>query len=415
MAANSPPAYATPTVEIDLSGEMEPANFPLPVSPAPDISTPIELGPANYPLPVSPIPGEINSTAPGAAISNLEPSCFLLRSAPSAPSTRAKYGENSFAKAVTESAEAISTDFRDFGSIGSPSSKQVASTIIPVSNVQASTNSSNYESPLSGTTACSKKMSGKVVQPNSRSPKAKLSGSALSVYRTVRDFLLRILAFFGLVSPNSTVSSRLPPKLSTTLESEDGRSSSLIGLPADPPSPIGSAVSVPGPSSSAAAAPPLAHFIRDAEGWVHRFEGGIEISASKSPDEVAELPEGLTLGQALHTYREILVAFKQSSSCAEITDLLENTLLKLPTMKISSCIATGLGTFTAPHPYCRETPERSLIQLAALEFMLDVLSMVISICDKANINNQFLSVLRMLMLCLFVVCYGKKERKKKHG
>lgn len=382
MAANSPPAYATPTVEIDLSGEMEPASFPLPASPAPDISTPIELGPANYPLPVSPIPGEINSTAPGAAISNREPSCFLLRSAPSTPSTRAKYGENSFTKAITRSAEATSTDFRDFGSTASPSSKQVASATIPVSNVQASTNSSNYESPLSGTTACSKKMSGKVVQPNSRSPKAKLSGSALRVYRTIRDFLLRILAFFGLVSPNSTGSSRLAPKSSTTLESEDRRSSSLIGLPADPPSPIGSAVSVPGPSSSAAAPPPLAHFIRDAEGWVHRFEGNIEISASKSPDEVAELPEGLTLGQALHTYKAILVAFKQSSSCVEMTDLLENTLLKLPTMKISSCIATGLGTFTAPHPYCRDTPERSLIQLAALEFMLDVLSMVISFCDK---------------------------------
>lgn len=372
MAANSPPASAIPTVEIDLSDEMEPANFPLPVSPAPDISTPVELDPAIYPLPVSPIPGGINSTR--AAISTPEPSCFLLRSAPSAASTRAKYGENGFAKPVTESAEAISTDFRDFGSTGSPSSEQVASTI-PVSNVQASTNSSsNYESPMSVTTASSKKMSGKAVQTNSRSPKAKLSDSAVSVYRTIRDFLLlRILAFFGLVSSNSTVSSRLPPKLSTTLESMDGGGSgrsSLIGLPADP-SPIGSAV--PGPSS-AAAAPPLAHFIRDAEGWVHRFEGGIEISVSKSPDEVAELPEGLTLGQALDTYRAILVAFKQSSSCAEITDLLENTLLKLPTMKISSCIATGLGTFTAPHPYCRENPERSLIQLAALEFMLDVLS-----------------------------------------
>lgn len=406
MAANSPPASATPTVEIDLPDEMEPANFPLPVSPAPEISTPVELDPANCPLPVSPIPVGINSTA--TAISNSEPSCFLLRSAPS--TRRAKYGENGFAKPVTESAEAISTDSLDFGSPGSPSSKQVASTI-PVSNVQASTNSSNYESPLSGTAACSKKMSGKAVQTNSRSPKASgLSGSAVSVYHTIRDFLLRILGFFGLVSPNSTVSSRVPPKLSTTLESGDGRFS-LIGLPAEPHSPIGSAV--PGPSS-AAAAPPLAHFIRDAEGWVHRFEGGIEISVSKSPDEVAELPEGFTLGQALDTYRAILVAFKGSSSCAEITNLLENTLLKLPTMKISSCIATGLGTFTAPHPYCRENPERSLIQLAALEFMLDVLSRYSCLSDSNDNNHScvyFSCVLLLLLLCYDCVMIIKKKKK----
>ena len=360
MTANSPPASATPTVESD---EMEPANFPLPVSPAPDYGTPAKLDPANCPLPGSPKPGGINST--GAAISNPEYSCFPLRSA---PSTRAKYGENDFAKPVTESVEAIYTDSRDFGSTGSPSSKQVASTI-PVSNVQASTNSSNYESPLLGTTACSTMMSDKAVQTKSRSPKERLSGSAVSVYRSIRDFLLRILAFFGLVSPNSTVASPLPPNLSSTLESVDRRSS-LVWLPAEL-SPIGSAV--PGPSS-AAAAPPRAHFTRDAEGWVHRFEGGIEISAFKPLDEVVEPPDGLTLGQALDTYKEALVAFKQSSACAEITDLLENTLLKLPTMNISSCIATGLGTFTAPHPYCRENPGRSLTQLAALEFMLDVLS-----------------------------------------
>lgn len=367
MAANSTHGSATPTVETDLSDEMEPANFPLPLSPAPDIGTPAELDPANYPLPVSPIRGGINSTE--AVISNPGTSRFLLRSL---PPTRARYGGIGSATPVTESAEAISTDFRDIGSTGSPPSKQVASTI-PVSNVQTSTNSSNYESPLLGATACSNKMSGKAVQMKSMFLKAKLSGSAVSVYRTIRDSLLRILAFFGLVSRNHTVATPLPPKLSTTLGSVDGRTS-RIGLLAEPPSPIiGSAV--PDPSSAVAAlAPPLAHFIRDAEGWVHRFEGGIEISASKSEDEVAKPPDGLRLGQALENYQASLVAFKQSSSCAEITDLLETTLLKLPTMKISSCIATGLGTFTAPHPYCQKNPARSLTQLAALGFMLAVLS-----------------------------------------
>lgn len=362
-AVRPPHASAKRTVKRYLSDEMEPANFPFHLSSAPDVGTPAEPDPANYPLPASPKLGEINST--GAAISNPEPSCFLLRS-------------------VIESAEAISTDSRDFGSTESPSSsKQVASSV-PVSNVQeTSTNSSLYESWLLGTTACSQEKSGKAMQTKSRLLKAKLSSSAVSFYRTIRDFLSRILAFFGLVSPNSTVAATpLPPKLSTTLGSVDGKSS-LIGLPAEPPSPIiiGSAV-LPDPSSAAAAAaapapppPPRAHFIRGAEGWVHRFEGGIETLAFKSAgDEVAEIPDGLTLGQALDNYKASLVSFKQSSSCAEITNLLENTLLKLPTMKISTCIATGLGTFTAPHPYCSENPETSLIQLAALEFILDVLS-----------------------------------------
>lgn len=369
MAADSPLASATPTVE------MESAKVPLPVSPGPDIGTHAELDPANYPLPASPMPGGIIST--GAATANPKSSCFLLQSA---LSTRA---ENGFAKPVsgsslrdlTESAEATSTDSQDSGSTGSTSSKQVASTK-PVSNVQASTNSSDCKSPLLGAkqraTVRSEKIPGKAVQTKSRSRKAKLPGSALSIYRAIRDLLMRILKFFGLAAPNSTVATSLPPKLSTALESVDERSS-LIGLP----SPTGSAI--PGPSS-AAAAPPLAHFILDAEGWVHRFEGGIEISASKSPAQVAELPDGLTLAQALGTYKAISVAFKESSSCAEITDLLENILLKLPTLQLSSCIGTGLGTFTAPHPYCRETPESSLIQLAALEFMLDVLSRYS--CDK---------------------------------
>lgn len=372
MAARPPHASATPTLEIDLSDKMEPANFPLSVSPAPDIDTAAELDPADYPLPVSPKPDGINST--GAAISNPEPSCFLLRSA---HSTWAKYGENGFAKPVIESGEAISTNSRDFGSTDSPSSsKQVASSI-PVSNVQ--------ESPLLGTTACPQEMSGKAVQTKSRFLRAKLSGSAVSVYRTISNFLFRILAFFGLVSPSPTVAANpLPPELSTSLGSVDERSS-LIGLHTETPSPIiiGSA-GLPDPSSAAAAAAPVppsprAHFTRDAEGWVHRFEGGIETFATKSAvDEVAELPDGLTLDQALDNYKASLIAFKKSSSCAEITNLLENTLLKLPTMKILNCIATGLGTFTAPHPYCSESPETSLIQLAALEFILDVLSKYIS-------------------------------------
>ena len=382
MAADPPLASASPTVEMDLSDEMEPANVPLPVSPAPDIVSPAELDFANYSLPISPMPGGINST--GAATANPKSSSFLLQST---LSTRAKYGENGFAKDVsgsalldlTESAEVVSTDSRDSGSTGSTSSKQVASNQA-VSNVQASANPSDCESLLLGTTACSEKISGKAVQTNSRSPKAKLPGSAISVYRAIRDLLLRTLAFFGLVAPNSTVATSLPAKPSTTLESVDERSS-IIGLPAEP-SPIGFAVPDP---SSAAGAPPLAHFIRDAEGWVHRFEGGIEISASRSPAQVAELPNGLTLDQARDTYKAILVAFKESSSCAEITDLLENVLLKLPTLQLSSCIGTGLGTFTAPHPYCRETPESSLIQLAALAFMLDVLSR----CSAIEVNNHY--------------------------
>lgn len=380
MTANRP-ASATSTVKMSVSDEMEPANFPLPASPAPEIATPAELDPANYPLPESPMPGRMNSFGTATADPNF--SCSLLRSA---PSTGTKSGEDGFAKLVagssllevTESAEVVSTEFQDFKSTGSPSPKQAAFTG-SVSNVLASTDSSDCESPLLGTSAGPEPTSDESVQTNSKSTEAELSGTAasgqvqhsetVSLYCNIRDLLLSILEFFGLVAPKSAVATSLPSELSAAPEHVD-EISSLLGLPAEP-SPVDSTVPDP---SSAVAAPPLAHFTRDGEGWIHRFERGIEISSFKSVAQVAELPDRLTLGQALDTYKTILVNFKESRSCAEITELLENTLLKLPTLQISSCIASGLGTFTAPHPYCRETPEISLLQLAALEFVLGVLS-----------------------------------------
>lgn len=375
MAANRP-ASATSTVKMSVSDNMEPAKFPLPASPAPEIATHAELDPENYPLPESPRPGGMNSFGTATADPNFR----------SALSTSTKFGEDGFAKPVagssllevTESAEVVSTEFQDFKSTGSPSPKQAASNG-SVSNLLASTDSSDCESPLLGTSAGPEPTSGESVQTNSKSTKAELSATAASgqvqhsetvpLYCTLRNLLLSILAYFGLVAPKPAVATSLPSEQSAAPEYVD-EISSLLGLPAEP-SPVDSTVPDP---SSAVAAPPLAHFIRDAEGCVHRFEGGIEISSSKSSAQVAELPDGLTLDQALDTYKAILVSFKESSSCAEITKLLENTLLKLPTLQISSCIASGLGTFTAPHPYCRETPEISLIQLAALEFMLGVLS-----------------------------------------
>ena len=380
MAANRP-ASATSTVKMSVSDEMEPANFPLPASPALEIATPAELDPANYPLPESPMPGRMNSFGTGTGDPNF--SCFLLRSA---PPTRTKSGEDGFAKpvagssllAVTESAEVASTEFQDFKSTGSPSPNQAAFTG-SASNVLASTDSSDCESPLLETSAGPEPTSGEPVQTNSKSTEAELSGTAasgqvqqsktVSLYCNIRDLLLSILEFFGIVAPKSAVATSLPSELSAAPEYVD-EVSSLLGLSAEP-SPVGSTVPDP---SSAVAAPPLAHFIRDVEGWVHRFEGGIQISSFKPTAKVAEIPDGLTLGQALDTYKTILVNFKESRSCAEITELLENTLLKLPTLQISSCIASGLGTFTAPHPYCRDNPEISLLQLAALEFMLGVLS-----------------------------------------
>lgn len=381
MAANRP-ASATSTVKMSVSDEMEPANFPLPASPAPEIATPAELDPANYPLPESPMPGRMNSFETETGTGDPNFSCFLLRSA---PSTRTKSGEDGFAKPVAGSSllevngssEVVSTEFRDFKLTGSPSPNQAAFTG-SVSNVLASTDSTDCEPELSGTSAGSEPTSGEPVQTNSKSTEAELSGKAasgqvqqsetVSLYRNIRDLLLSILEFFGLIAPRSAVLDSLQSELSAASEFVD-EVSSLLGLPAEP-SPVGTTVPDP---SSAVAAPPLAHFIRDEEGWVHRFERGIRISSFKPKSNVAEIPDGLTLGQALDTYKAVLVKFKESRSCAEITELLENTLLKLPTLQISSCIASGLGTFTAPHPYCRENPEISLLQLAALEFMLGVL------------------------------------------
>lgn len=375
MAVNRP-ASATSTVKMDVSDDMEPANFPLPASPAPETATPTELDPANYPLPESPMPRGIDYL--GIAIASPDSSCSLIRSA---PSTRANSGEDDFEAASlllegTESAEEAFTESPD--STGSLTPKQTASTGT-VSNVLASTISLDCESPPLGTSAGPEPTSCELVQTDSESSEAELTGTAASaefqhpetasVYRIMCDLLWSILAFFGLVVPNPPIASPTPSKLAAPTEYVD-EIYTLIGLP-DESSSVDSTIPDP---SSAVATLPSAHFVRDAEGFVHRFEGGIQTFSSKCITQKAELPDGLTLNEVLDTYKAILIDFKESSSCAELKKFLEGTLLKLPKLQLSSCIATGLGTFTASHPYCNENPEISLLQLAALEYMIEVLS-----------------------------------------
>ncbi len=108
---------------------------------------------------------------------------------------------------------------------------------------------------------------------------------------------------------------------------------------------------------------------------MHKFEGGINTRTEKAEYKVAALPEGLTLAEAVRKYEVILAHFKQSTNCADISAFFENVLLQLPSsFHLSCCICTGLGTFTAAHPYCSKVPEPSLYQLAAIEIILEILS-----------------------------------------
>lgn len=98
--------------------------------------------------------------------------------------------------------------------------------------------------PLLGISACSQLTFGQPVQTNSKSPEGKPSETAasakvqysenVSIYCTIRDLLLSILAFFGLVAPNSTLASSLRSSYEQHLNLWV-RNLPLLGYPLNPP------------------------------------------------------------------------------------------------------------------------------------------------------------------------------------
>lgn len=119
--------------------------------------------------------------------------------------------------------------------------------------------------------------------------------------------------------------------------------------------------------------PERLNFSIDSDGWTVLSRGGIEQRSYHVGIHKANEPEGTTLNEVIKTYDSYVDLWKATDSCAEMITLFEQTLLTLKDLRVNACFCLGLGTLTAPHPYCSPTPEGSLYQLAAFETMVEVL------------------------------------------
>ena len=123
------------------------------------------------------------------------------------------------------------------------------------------------------------------------------------------------------------------------------------------------------------------HWIDD-QGWTHVSKGirqngqrvGEERWKMESRYVPAKVPEGMTLQDALDKYQTFRRRFEGSTCYAEWTKLVKETLLKVESLEIKSCVCTGFGSFVAnPRPNCPTLEAASLYQLAAFETVLEIL------------------------------------------
>ncbi|KAL9118616.1 MAG: hypothetical protein Q9187_004837 [Circinaria calcarea] len=122
------------------------------------------------------------------------------------------------------------------------------------------------------------------------------------------------------------------------------------------------------------------HWVDD-KGWTHVTKGtrptGQTINELKyivGGRGPAKVPEGMTLQDAVDKYHIFRQRFQRSTCWAELEKFLEETILKVESLEIKSCVCTGFGSFTAhPKPGCPTLEAASFYQLAAFESMLEIL------------------------------------------
>lgn len=122
------------------------------------------------------------------------------------------------------------------------------------------------------------------------------------------------------------------------------------------------------------------HWVDD-KGWTHITKGtrptGQKVNETKytgSRRGPAKVPDGMTLQNVVDKYQVFRGRFRRSTCWIELEKFLEETILKVDSLEIKSCVCTGFGSFTAhPKPNCPTLEEASLYQLAAFESMLEIL------------------------------------------
>ena len=119
--------------------------------------------------------------------------------------------------------------------------------------------------------------------------------------------------------------------------------------------------------------------LTDSDGWTHIIRGPSQTSerfVSNSPYEAihsgkVEIPEGFTLERAQEKYKGCVRRWESSMCYKWLVNLFEQTILKVRTLRIDSCMVTGLGSFTKSEVTGNDS---SFYQLAAFETLLRILS-----------------------------------------
>ncbi|MCJ1234613.1 hypothetical protein MMC14_002574 [Varicellaria rhodocarpa] len=118
--------------------------------------------------------------------------------------------------------------------------------------------------------------------------------------------------------------------------------------------------------------------LTDSDGWTHIIRGPSQTSerfVSNSPYEAihsgkVEIPEGFTLERAQEKYKGCVRRWESSMCYKWLVNLFEQTILKVRTLRIDSCMVTGLGSFTKSEVTGNDS---SFYQLAAFETLLRIL------------------------------------------
>lgn len=112
-------------------------------------------------------------------------------------------------------------------------------------------------------------------------------------------------------------------------------------------------------------------YIKDANGWIHLVKDGREEGSSFSKETTAVAPPGVLLADLTQAHTKRATQWKESSCCKELTRLLQDTIIKLPNLRLDTCIGVGIGSFGGVHPYC--PGNASFDQLTAFEAIVEIL------------------------------------------
>jgi hypothetical protein len=113
---------------------------------------------------------------------------------------------------------------------------------------------------------------------------------------------------------------------------------------------------------------------RTEDGYTIEHVNGITVKKYEPNYQPADVPMGMSLELALWKYDIFKNRWKESECRVKLVEFFKNTIWKLQSQQITSCLAVGLGTFTSSNPYGSPDPRSSLHQLVVFETVVKLLS-----------------------------------------